>query len=136
MSRHKKKSQALFDQQNGACALCSMPIPIGPNQMCYYEPGNVVVCRTCNTIIANYKCLKQPGGVTVGDIEVFLARDPAPEPTVVDPTQHKKQTRGQIGARLCAAQGKIADTTLADYDERFGTSGPVLDPDTGLEWVG
>ncbi len=124
MSRHKLKSQALCGQQNSLCALCEQPIPQGPNQMCYYEPRNVVVCRTCNTTIHNYVRLREPGGVTIANMEAFLTCEPAPEPIT-----HKKLSLEQIKGRYHVAAGQVGNMTLADYDARVGSSGSVIVPD-------
>lgn len=131
MPRHKQLNQQLYDQQNGLCALCRQPIPEGPNRMCYYEPKNVVVCRGCNVAVHNYVRLIEPGGVSLDQMTAFLAQPSAPEPTVVV-ASHKRLTPTQLQARFDAAtKWNMLDT----YDERCGTSGPVIDPDTGLEWV-
>lgn len=109
MSRHKRQNQTMCDAQNGACALCKQPIPTGPNQMCYYEPKNAVVCRTCNTILHNYVRLKEPGGVTISDLEAFLTQDPATTPRTAP-----------RGKRL--SPGRLHDLqTVIDWEKRGGS---------------
>jgi len=134
MPRHKQLNQQLCDQQNGLCALCVQPIPEGPNRMCYYEPKNVVVCRVCNVLIHNYVRLFEPWGVSLDQMTKFLARPAAPEPSAVEVVHHKTLSPEQLRNRLLAAKGGWT-LTLAEYDQRCGGSGPVIDPDTGLEWV-
>jgi hypothetical protein len=102
-------------------------------RMLLIEKQNAIVCRACGQFMSVYtKSVRR--GVTPETLAVFLAQLPAPEPTVVDMAKHKKLSPEQLVNRLLAAKGGWT-LTLSEYDQRVGSSGPVIDPDTGSEWV-
>lgn len=128
----KARRATLLVQQGKQCALCREPMPTA-FRMLLIEKQNAVVCRACGQFMSVYAA-SVARGVTPEVLAVFLARPPAAEPTVVDVTEHKKLNPEQMSARLLAAKGELG-MTVEEHDHRTGATGPVINPDTGLEWI-
>jgi hypothetical protein len=132
----RERRAALLVEQKNKCALCNEYMPTA-FRMPYIPDQNAMICRACGQFMHVYQAsIKR--GITPEKLATFLASDPIPEPgtvVTVKPFKPNQKERGRLEARLAAARGQISNMTLADYDKRFGASGPVIDPDTGLEWV-
>jgi hypothetical protein len=126
----KTRREAILTAQSHECALCHETMPTA-FRMILVEKQNAIVCRACGQFMSVYAA-SVARGVTPETLAVFLARDAAPEPTATSVAQHKKLLPEQLRTRFDAA---TQWDCLAEYDKRFGWSGPVINPDTGEEWV-
>lgn len=140
----KERRAALLTAQHNKCALCSKYLPTAI-RMILIKEQNAIICKACDMFKSVYLS-NIHRGITPEILAAFLARQPAPEPSAVSVVEHKKLTPERLQVRFMYGTGQWAfsnddgtDMTraesLAEHDARTGASGPVVDPDTGLEWV-
>ncbi len=126
----RRMREAMLNQQEGKCACCRVGIP-SIDQAQHDVVVHKIVCKKVFALAIKGVRFAANHGLAYETLQTYLLQAPIALPNV----KHKR-TRQQIksDSRYMAATGGLA-MTLVEYDERFGTSGPVIDPDTGLEWV-
>jgi len=113
---NKNKRAALFAQQDGKCALCGERCPTAKG-LIYVPDQNALLCRICGSWMSNHRNAISRG-LTVAQLDAFLARSPAPE-LAAAPERTVRLKPGQIQG-LADCLSDRGSLTLAEWCGRAG----------------